>query len=58
MAHLYACQMLSTYQIARITGDSRQRVNRVLRKAGITVNRAASAVPKVAWTTGPGIWTS
>jgi hypothetical protein len=38
MAHLYRCQMLSTYQIGRITGNNRQRVNWVLHKAGVTVN--------------------
>jgi len=38
MAHLYACQLLSTRQIGRITGDNRQRVNWVLRKAGVPVN--------------------
>ena len=46
MAHLYACQLLSTYQIGRITGDNRQRVNWVLRKAGITVNPRGVGRPK------------
>ena len=36
-AHLYACQMLSTYKIAAVTGTERQRITRVLRKAGIAV---------------------
>ena len=36
-AHLYACRSLSTYQIAVITGISRQRVTRLLRKSGVAV---------------------
>lgn len=36
-AHLYACQALSTYKIAAITGADRQRITRLLRKAGIAV---------------------
>lgn len=35
--HLYACQMLSTYKIAAITGADRQRVTRLLHEAGTTV---------------------
>ena len=35
LGHLYACQALSTYQIAARTGADRQRVTRVLRKAGV-----------------------
>lgn len=35
--HLYACQMLSTYKIAAVTGTERQRITRLLRKAGIVV---------------------
>ena len=46
MAHLYACQLLSTYQIARITGDDRQRVNWLLRKAGVPVNPRGSGRPR------------
>jgi hypothetical protein len=46
MAHLYACQLLSTYQIARITGDNRQRVNWVLRKAGVPVNPHGTGRPR------------
>jgi hypothetical protein len=37
IVHLYVCQLLSTYRIAQTTGDDRQRVGRMLRKAGITV---------------------
>jgi predicted HTH domain antitoxin len=36
--HLYACQMLSTYKIATITGTDRQRVTRLLRESGATVS--------------------
>ena len=36
-AHLYACQMLSTCKIAAVTGTERQRITRLLRKAGIAV---------------------
>lgn len=46
VAHLYACQLLSTYQIARITGDSRQRVNRMLRKAGIAIKPQGAGRPR------------
>jgi hypothetical protein len=46
IAHLYACQLLSTYRIARITGADRQRVNRMLRKTGITVRPRGAGRPK------------
>jgi len=36
-AHLYACQMLSTYKIGAITGADRQRITRLLHEAGINV---------------------
>jgi len=36
-AHLYACRMLSTYKIATVTGTDRQRITRMLRKAGTAV---------------------
>jgi hypothetical protein len=35
LAHLYLCQGLSTYAIGEATGLDRQRVTRVLRKAGV-----------------------
>lgn len=35
--HLYACTMLSTYKIGVITGIGRQRVTRLLHKAGVAV---------------------
>jgi hypothetical protein len=46
VAHLYACQLLSTYRIAGITGVSRQRVNRMLRKAGVTVKPRGAERPR------------
>jgi hypothetical protein len=46
VAHLYTCQLLSTYRIAGITGDSRQRVNRMLSKAGITVKPRGTGRPR------------
>ena len=35
LAHLYLCQGLSTYAIGEITGLDRQRVTRMLRRAGV-----------------------
>lgn len=35
--HLYTCQSLSTYKIAAVTGVSRQRITRLLHKAGVSV---------------------
>jgi hypothetical protein len=37
LAHLYWCQGLSTYAIGEATGLDRQRVTRVLRKAGVAL---------------------
>src|ERR1700689_2138624 len=34
LAHLYLCRGLSTYVIGEITGLDRQRVTRILRRAG------------------------
>jgi hypothetical protein len=36
-AHLYGCQMLSTYKIGAITGLNRQYISQLLRRAGIKV---------------------
>ncbi|HEX7165303.1 MAG TPA: hypothetical protein VF223_29165 [Trebonia sp.] len=49
-AHLYACRVLSTYKIAAVTGTGRQRITRVLRKAGIAVKPygAGRRPPRVA----------
>jgi hypothetical protein len=35
LAHLYLCERLSTYRIAQLTGQDRQRVARQLRRAGV-----------------------
>jgi hypothetical protein len=35
LAHLYVCEELSTYRIAGLTGVDRQRITRLLRKAGV-----------------------
>ena len=37
VAHLYACQELSTYRIADLVGVSRQRATRMLHHAGVAV---------------------
>src|SRR5579875_756817 len=37
IAHLYACQMLSTYKIGKVTGIDRQKVTSLLHKAGVVV---------------------
>jgi transposase-like protein len=37
VGHLYACQGLSTYRIADLAGISRQRVTRMLHRAGVAV---------------------
>jgi hypothetical protein len=37
VCHLYLCQELSTYRIAAIEGISRQRVGRMLRRAGVLI---------------------
>ena len=35
LAHLYLCDGLSTYRLAQLTGVDRQRINRLLRRAGV-----------------------
>jgi hypothetical protein len=45
LAHLYLCAELSTYAIARLTGLDRQRVGRLLGKAGVSLRpRGAGGV--------------
>lgn len=46
-AHLYLCQMLSTYKIAAITGIDRQRIPELLRKTGITVKPGGAGRRKI-----------
>lgn len=36
-AHLYTCQMLSTYKIAAVTGFNRRYISQLLQRAGIKV---------------------
>jgi hypothetical protein len=47
IAHLYACQMLSTYKIAKATGVDRQRVASLLHKAGVIVTPRGAGRHKV-----------
>lgn len=45
LAHLYVCDGLSTYRIAQLTGLDRQRVTRLLRRAGVPLRpRGAGGV--------------
>lgn len=45
-AHLYACQGLSTYRIAALTGISRQRIGRLLSRSGVAVKPRGAGRPK------------
>jgi hypothetical protein len=45
-AHLYACQGLSTYGIATLTGISRQRIGRLLSRSGVAVKPRGAGRPK------------
>ena len=42
VVHLYGCRGLSTYRVAAVVGISRQRVTRVLHRAGAPVNPRGS----------------
>jgi hypothetical protein len=42
LAHLYVCEELSTYRIARLTGLDRQKVTRHLRRAGVPLRPRGS----------------
>jgi transposase len=46
VAHLYICQGLSTYQISEIVGASRQRVQRMLKRAGVPVKPRGAGRPR------------
>jgi hypothetical protein len=46
LAHLYLCRGLSTYAIGRVTGLDRQRVTRVLRKAGVPLRPRGAGRPR------------
>jgi hypothetical protein len=57
-AHLYACQGLSTYRVAAAVGISRQRVTRMLRRAGVSVKPKGSGrrrLPRGAGATVPDL---
>jgi hypothetical protein len=45
-AHLYACQLLSTYKIAAITGIDRPRITALLRKGGVRVTPSGAGRSK------------
>jgi hypothetical protein len=47
VSHLYDCQGLSTYEIARAVGISRQRVGRLLHKAGVPVKPRGAGRPRL-----------
>src|SRR6266545_2939371 len=54
--HLYLCRGLSTYVIAGISGIDRQRVTRLLRRAGVPVRpRGAGRLRPVRRNDPPGL---
>jgi hypothetical protein len=57
-AHLYRCQGLSTYRIADLAGISRQRVTRVLHRAGIPVKPRGSGRRRPPRGAGAGVPTA
>jgi len=54
-AHLYACQGLSTYQVADVVGISRQRVTRILHRGAVAVKPRGSGRRRLPRGAGPGI---
>lgn len=46
VGHLYACMGMSTYRIGALTGIDRQRVTRLLRRAGVPVKPRGSGRPR------------
>lgn len=56
LAHLYLCRGLSTYAIGEATGLDRQRVTRVLRKAGVALrSRGAGRLRPLRRADPPGL---
>jgi hypothetical protein len=55
VAHLYRCQGLSTYRIEGVVGISRQRVTRVLHRAGIPVKPRGSGRRRLPRGTGASV---
>ena len=56
LAHLYLCRGLSTYVIADLSGIDRQRVTRLLRRAGVPVRpRGAGRLRPVRRDDPPGL---
>lgn len=46
ISHLYVCQGLSTYRIAGIVGIDRQRVGRLLHRAGVPIKACGAGLPR------------
>ena len=46
LVHLYLCQGLSTYRIADVTGVDRQRVSRLLHRAGVPLQPRGQGRPR------------
>jgi hypothetical protein len=58
IAHLYGCQGLSTYRVAGVVGISRQRVTRVLHRAGVPVKPRGSGRRRLPRGAGAGVPTA
>jgi hypothetical protein len=57
-AHLYACQMLSTYKIGAVTGIDRQKITPLLHQAGVAVKPNGAGRRMTRRTQKPSTWTS
>ena len=55
VAHLYACQGLSTYRIGDVVGIGRQRVTRLLHRAGVAVKARGSGRRRLPRGAGAGV---
>ena len=55
VVHLYGCQGLSTYRVADVVGISRQRVTRVLHRAGVPVKPRGSGRRRLPRGAGAGV---